>query len=120
MASANMPLGTEKPFIFGYLCILEAIRRRNSEECRLRIQAHMMKSHGKSDIDWSNSEPPGNLYRHATKNRCSKAARDGDIATWFRWPWRLFLRASGQMDQALIEAENRLPKQCCQSRLSPA
>jgi len=47
LASQYVPLGIEEPFIVEHISILEAIRRRNSEECRLRLQAHLIKSKSK-------------------------------------------------------------------------
>jgi DNA-binding GntR family transcriptional regulator len=47
LATSAVPLSKEEPFIVEHLSILDAIRRRNSEECRLRLQAHLMKSRAK-------------------------------------------------------------------------
>ena len=47
LATSVVPLVKEEPFIVEHLSILEAIRRRDSEECRLRLQAHLMKSRPK-------------------------------------------------------------------------
>lgn len=47
LGTDEIPLGKEEPFIAEHLSILEAVRRRDSEECRLRLQAHLMKSRSK-------------------------------------------------------------------------
>ncbi len=47
VASKEVPLGTEDPFIEEHIDILEAIERRNSDESKLRLQAHLIKSRQK-------------------------------------------------------------------------
>lgn len=47
MATSAFPLGRDEPFLSEHLEILGAIHRRDSEEARLRLQAHLMKSRTK-------------------------------------------------------------------------
>lgn len=45
--STEVPLGDEDPFLEEHLSILESIYRENSDESRLRLQAHLLKSRQK-------------------------------------------------------------------------
>lgn len=45
--SKEMPLGNEDPFLQEHLSILESMYRENSDESRLRLQAHLLKSRHK-------------------------------------------------------------------------
>lgn len=47
MATKAFPLGRDEPFLSEHLEILGAIQRRDSEEARLRLQAHLIKSRTK-------------------------------------------------------------------------
>lgn len=47
VASKEVPLGSDEPFLEEHLDILEAINRRNMDESRLRLQAHLLKSRHK-------------------------------------------------------------------------
>lgn len=47
VASKEIPLGSEEPFIEEHLSILEALWRKNIDESRLRMQAHLLKSREK-------------------------------------------------------------------------
>jgi DNA-binding GntR family transcriptional regulator len=47
VASKEVPLGSNEPFIEEHIDILEAIDRRNTDESRLRLQAHLLKSRQK-------------------------------------------------------------------------
>ncbi len=47
VASQEVPLGDDDPFIEEHLAILEAIDRNNIDEGRLRMQAHLLKSREK-------------------------------------------------------------------------
>ena len=47
VASKEVPLENDEPFIEEHLDILEAIYRRNPDESSLRLQAHLLKSHNK-------------------------------------------------------------------------
>ena len=47
VASQEVPLGDDEPFIEEHLAILEALRRKNGDESRLRMQAHLLKSREK-------------------------------------------------------------------------
>jgi DNA-binding GntR family transcriptional regulator len=47
VASQEVPLGSNDPFIDEHIDILEAIDRRNRDESRLRLQAHLIKARHK-------------------------------------------------------------------------
>lgn len=47
LASEEIPIGTEDPFIEEHLGVLGALKRRRSEECKLRLLAHLLKSREK-------------------------------------------------------------------------
>lgn len=47
LASDVIPVGTVDPFIDEHLSVLGALKRRRSEECRLRLLAHLLKSREK-------------------------------------------------------------------------
>ncbi len=47
VASKEVPLGNDDPFIEEHLSILEALDRNNIDESRLRMQAHLLKSREK-------------------------------------------------------------------------
>jgi DNA-binding GntR family transcriptional regulator len=47
VASQEVPLGEDDPFIAEHLSILEALERDNVDESRLRMQAHLLKSREK-------------------------------------------------------------------------
>ena len=47
VASSEVPLDDDDPFIEEHIDILEAVDRRNTDESRLRLQAHLLKSRQK-------------------------------------------------------------------------
>ncbi|MEJ2056420.1 MAG: GntR family transcriptional regulator [Desulfofustis sp.] len=47
VASKEVPLDSTEPFIREHIDILEAVERRNIDECKLRMQAHLLKSRKK-------------------------------------------------------------------------
>jgi len=47
VGSEEVPLGKDDPFLEEHLSILESIYRQNSDESRLRLQAHLLKSRHK-------------------------------------------------------------------------
>lgn len=47
VASEEVPLGEDEPFMEEHLSILEALDRNNIDESRLRMQAHLLKSREK-------------------------------------------------------------------------
>lgn len=47
LASDAIPIGTVDPFIDEHLSVLGALKRRRSEECKLRLLAHLLKSREK-------------------------------------------------------------------------
>ena len=47
VASKEMPLDDDEPFIEEHIDILEAVDRMNTDESRLRLQAHLLKSRQK-------------------------------------------------------------------------
>lgn len=47
LAPDAIPVGTEDPFIEEHLSVLGALKRRRSEECKLRLLAHLLKSREK-------------------------------------------------------------------------
>ncbi len=47
VGSEEVPLGNDDPFLQEHLSILESIYRQNSDESRLRLQAHLLKSRHK-------------------------------------------------------------------------
>lgn len=47
LASSEIPVGSEDPFIEEHIAVLDAIKRRRSEESKLRLQAHLLKSREK-------------------------------------------------------------------------
>jgi len=47
VASREVPLDDDDPFIEEHIDILEAVKRRNNDESRLRLQAHLIKARQK-------------------------------------------------------------------------
>jgi DNA-binding GntR family transcriptional regulator len=47
VGSEEVPLGNDDPFLEEHLSILESIYRQNTDESRLRLQAHLLKSRHK-------------------------------------------------------------------------
>lgn len=47
LASDEVPVGDDDPFIEEHLAVLGALKRRRSEECKLRLLAHLLKSREK-------------------------------------------------------------------------
>ncbi len=47
LATEEVPVGDEDPFIEEHLGVLGALKRRRSEECKLRLLAHLLKSREK-------------------------------------------------------------------------
>lgn len=47
LATDEIPVGSEDPFIEEHIAVIGALKRRRSEECKLRLQAHLLKSREK-------------------------------------------------------------------------
>lgn len=47
LATNEIPIGNEDPFIEEHIAVIGALKRRRSEECKLRLQAHLLKSREK-------------------------------------------------------------------------
>lgn len=50
LATEEIPVGPEDPFIEEHLGVLGALRRRSSEESKLRLLAHLLKSREKCTV----------------------------------------------------------------------
>lgn len=47
LATDEIPIGSDDPFIEEHMAVIGALKRRRSEECKLRLQAHLLKSREK-------------------------------------------------------------------------